>query len=394
MKWFVADSVFDSIRPVYRAGKLIGIFTHTIDFRRQMFLTNSRDQVLLVVAILMDVYALTVSTRTSYSFSNSILLNVGIFCSVNLGIIISLSVSLCNRLVVGRMFRLFNTLDHVDQILVSYGYRLNHQLNHLLSCIYMVAPILINFLMMISTFFIAHDQATEQFTAVEIIVFLRSSLVFTIYGSYICVTLTSIYMRFRGLNKVISNQFPMSTIATDPYKSRITPVADGVATVRCIGDMHEKLSESIVDFNYCFALQILLMMASAFGYTLFSIFGIIHALSQPEQDASHQVSMNNMVYGCIYLSFIIQVVVAGSLVTKECKRTVISVHKAICYGYYDVVILRQIKFLSQQLHSIAPRISCLLFDFEWPFLISVAATLVMHVVILVQFDLSIIANKV
>uniref|UniRef100_A0A1Y9IRU3 Gustatory receptor n=2 Tax=Anopheles merus TaxID=30066 RepID=A0A1Y9IRU3_ANOME len=393
MKWFSVDSVYDSIRPVYRAGKLIGIFTHTIDFERQLLSTNTRDQVLLVVAILMDVYALTVSTRVSYSFSNSILLNVGIYCSVNLGIIISLSISLCNRFVVGRMFRMFSTLDGVDQILKRDGYRLNHQLNHLLSCIYMAIPILVNFFLMISTFFIVQDQSSQQFTATEMVVFLRSSLVFTIFGSYITVALTTIYMRFRALNKMISEKFPTSRTA-DPYKHSNSSVTEVVGIVRCIGDIHEQLSETIVDFNYCFALQILLMMASAFGYTLFSIFGLIHAFSQVEADESHQVSMNNMVYGCIYLSFIIQVVVAGSLVTKECKRTVIFVHKAVCYGYYDMPILLQIKFLSQQLRSIAPRVSCLLFDFEWPFLVSVAATLVMHVVILVQFDLSIIANKV
>lgn len=203
MKWFSVDSVYDSVRPVYRAGKLIGIFTHTIDFERQVLSTNTRDQVLLVVAILMDVYALTVSTRVSYSFSNSILLNVGIYCSVNLGIIISLSISLCNRFVVGRMFRMFKTLDGVDQILKRDGYRLNHQLNHLLSCIYMAVPIVVNFFLMISTFFIVQDQSSQQFTATEMVVFLRSSLVFTIFGSYITVALTTIYMRFRALNKMI-----------------------------------------------------------------------------------------------------------------------------------------------------------------------------------------------
>uniref|UniRef100_A0A182PYX9 Gustatory receptor n=1 Tax=Anopheles epiroticus TaxID=199890 RepID=A0A182PYX9_9DIPT len=393
MKWFTVDTIFDSLRPVYRAGKTIGMFSHTIDFKRQTLSTSTRDQILLVVTILMDVYALTVSTRMTYSFSNSILLNVGIYCSVNLGIIITLSTSLCNRLVVRRMFRMINTLNHVDQLLMSYGFQLNHQLNHLLTCLYMAAPILTNFLMFISTFFIAHERTAQQFNGAQIIVFLRSSLVFTIFGSYISVTLTSIYMRFRGLNEVISKQFPTSLMA-DPYKTSNIPVPSVVSTVRCIGDVHGKLSDTIVDFNYCFALQILLMMASAFGYTLFSIFGIIHAFSYPEVDQSHQISMNNMVYGCIYLSFIIQVVVTGSLVTQECKRTVVFVHKAVCYGFYDSIILRQLKFLSQQLQSIAPRVSCLLFDFEWPFLISVAATLVMHIVILVQFDLSIIANKV
>uniref|UniRef100_A0A182Q785 Uncharacterized protein n=1 Tax=Anopheles farauti TaxID=69004 RepID=A0A182Q785_9DIPT len=114
-----------------------------------------------------------------------------------------------------------------------------------------------------------------------------------------------------------------------------------VRSVRCFGEMHEKLCDTIIDFNFCYALQILLMMASAFGYTLFSIFGIIHTFSLTKYD--NNASMNNLVYGIIYLSFIIQVAVIGSLVTHE------------------------------QLRSISPSVSCLLFDFEWPFLVSVRA---------------------
>uniref|UniRef100_A0A182YNA3 Gustatory receptor n=1 Tax=Anopheles stephensi TaxID=30069 RepID=A0A182YNA3_ANOST len=362
MRWFAANSVFDAVRPVYRAGKAIGIFTHTIDFRQHVISKSAHDQVLLVVAILMDLYAFTVSTRTTYSFSDSILLNVGIYSSVNLGIIISLCISICNRLVVRRMFGLFETLHHVDNVLMSLGYRLNHQLNHLLSCIYMAVPIVTNILMMLSTFFVSCDSTTQQFSATDIVFFLRSSLVFTIFGSYICLTLSSIYMRFRGLNELIWD---------DPHKTSLPEVTSTVDTVRRLGDMHEKLSETVVDFNVCFALQILLMMASAFGYTLFSIFGIIHRFSHPEVDETHQVSMNNMVYGCIFLSFIIQVVVAGSLATQQCKRTAICVHKAICYGYYEPAVLRQLKFLSHQLRCASPKVSCLLFDFEWPFLVAV-----------------------
>uniref|UniRef100_A0A182S4Y7 Gustatory receptor n=1 Tax=Anopheles funestus TaxID=62324 RepID=A0A182S4Y7_ANOFN len=393
MKWFTANSVFDSIKPAYRAGRAIGIFTHTVDFQRHELSKRAQDQVLLVVAILMDVYALTVSFRTEFSISDSILLNVGIYSSVNLGICISLCITLCNRIVGRRMFRIYETLNQVDNILLSFDYRMNHSFNHMLCCFYTVSPIVANALMMLSTFFISDDRTSQQFGSPEIAVFLRTSLVFMVFGSYIFLTITSISTRFRGLNEVICKVFPTSK-SSDPHKTKDREAMDVVATVRCFGDVHEKLSEAVIDFNYCFALQILLMMASAFGYTLFSFFGIIHTLSHPEVEQSQQVSMNNMVYGCIYLSFIIQVVVAGSMATHQCKRTAIFVHKVVCYGTYELSILRQLKFLSHQLRQTAPKVSCLLYDFEWPFLVSVAATLFMHVIILVQFDLSIIANKV
>ncbi|XP_052889785.1 uncharacterized protein LOC128298091 [Anopheles moucheti] len=393
MRWFIVNSVYESVRPAYLAGKAVGIFTHTIDFQQYELSKSAKDQFVLVVGLLLDVYALTITSRTTFSFSESILLNVGIYSSVNLGIIISLCITLSNRLFGRRMFHIFETLNQVDNILTGYGYRVDHQLSHLICCIYITTPVVTNLLMMVSTFFISDDQTSQQFSALEIIAFLRTSLVFMIFGSYTCLTVTSIYMRFRGLNQVISNEFPTS-LADDVHKPSIREVKDVLGTLRCFGDVHEKLSEAITDFNYCFALQILLMMASAFGYTLFSIFGIIHELSHPAVDISRKVSMNNMIYGCIYLSFIIQVVVVGSIATQQCKRTAIFVHKVVCYGCYELSILRQLKFLSQQLRSNAPKVSCLLYDFEWPFLISVAATLLMHVIILVQFDLSTIANKV
>uniref|UniRef100_A0A182VW94 Gustatory receptor n=1 Tax=Anopheles minimus TaxID=112268 RepID=A0A182VW94_9DIPT len=388
MKWFASNSIFDSIKPAYLAGKVIGFFTCTIDFQQHELSKSALDQILYVVAIVMDVYALIISARTAFIFSDSILLNVGINSSVYLGIIISLGVTICNRIARCRMFRIFETLYQVDSTLLSYGYRLNHQLNHLLSWIYIGTPMLTN-----AFFFFAGDQSSHQFSSLEVLMFLRTSLVFMLFGSFICLTITSIYMRFRILNEAISKEFPTSLTA-DPHRTTTKEATDVVATVRCVGDLHEKLSEAVIEFNHCFALQILLMMASAFGYTLFSFFAIIHALSHPEIEQAQQVSVQNIVYGCIYLSFIIQVVVAGSLASQECKKTGVFVHKVICYGYYEQPTLRQLKFLSQQLRSYAPKVSCLLFDFEWPFLVSVAATLLMHVIILVQFDLSIIANKV
>uniref|UniRef100_A0A182NR15 Gustatory receptor n=1 Tax=Anopheles dirus TaxID=7168 RepID=A0A182NR15_9DIPT len=392
MKWFTANSIFDTIRPVYRAGKTIGIFTHTIDFQKHELIKTPIDQLMLVLAVMTDVYALKTSSKNSFAISDSILLNVGIYSSVSLGFIISLAIMLYNRLVARRMFGIFTALEQVDVLLLSHGYRMNHQFNHLVSCCFMATPLIVNFVMMIITFFIDQDPVSESLTLPEILVFLRSSLVFTIFGSYTCVSLCSIYLRFRGLNEVISDHFPTSLMA-EPIQKAIGKEASAVvSSVRSFGDIHEKLCDTIVDFNYCFALQILLMMASAFGYTLFSIFGLIHTLSQAQDE--QRTSMNNMVYGCIFLSFIIQVVVTGSLATQECKKTGVVIHKAICYGIYDEHIRKQFKFLSQQLRGTSPTVSCLLFDFEWPFLVAVAASLVMHVVILVQFDLANIAKKV
>uniref|UniRef100_A0A182Q2D1 Gustatory receptor n=1 Tax=Anopheles farauti TaxID=69004 RepID=A0A182Q2D1_9DIPT len=203
MKWFAASSVFDSIRPIYRTGKLIGIFTQTIDFRKRELSKTALDQALLVLAVMIDVYGFKLSLKSLVILSDSILYNVGIYSTVNLGFIISMSMPLCNRLFGGRIFGIFATLHQVDEMLLRYGYRMNHQLNHLYACCFMMTPIVINFVMMFTTFGLGQNSVSLNLTAMEVVTFLRSSLVFTIFGSYTCASLGSIYQRFRGLNKVI-----------------------------------------------------------------------------------------------------------------------------------------------------------------------------------------------
>uniref|UniRef100_A0A182MQJ8 Gustatory receptor n=1 Tax=Anopheles culicifacies TaxID=139723 RepID=A0A182MQJ8_9DIPT len=220
-------------RQIRNRSAVIGSRNVTFDwpfvFEQHVLSKRTPDQVLFVLAILMDVYALVISAKTAFISSDSILLNVGINSSVYLGIMITLAISICNRVAGRRMFRIFETINHVDNMLMSYGYRPNHQLNHILGWIYIGTPILTN-----GIFFFVGDQSSVNFTALEILTFLRSS-----------------------------GEFPTSLTA-DPQKAATKEVTDAVATVRFFGDLHEKLSEAIIDFNYCFALQILLMIASAF----------------------------------------------------------------------------------------------------------------------------------
>ncbi|XP_058060915.1 uncharacterized protein LOC131211466 [Anopheles bellator] len=385
--WFKVNSVFEAFRPVYRASKMVGILVDTIDFRKHDITRTVWDQIALVAGVLLDLQALKLAAGRSLSISDSILLNVGIYSSVNLGFIISLCIPLCNRIFARRMHGMIKTMAEVDGKLEDHGYHLKHQLNHFLSCAYMATPILINFLLFGSTLIGQRVSEAQRTSLLEIIIFIRSSLVYTIFGSYSCLTLTSIYMRCKGLNAVVCSFH--SQRLSSPIDTRSL-----IASVRCFGELHEKLCDIILSFNYCFGLQLLCMMASAFGFTLFSLFGLVHDLSRSTGDENYIATMYNMVYGCIYLSFIIQVVVNGSLVTHECKKTAVMIHKTICYNHLEPAVMRQIKFFSLQLFNSDPQVSCLLYNFQWSFLVSVLSSLMMHIVILVQFDLANIATKV
>ncbi|XP_050086634.1 uncharacterized protein LOC126571847, partial [Anopheles aquasalis] len=389
---FQASSVFDAIRPIYRASKMLAIFLDTIDYEKQEIVRTAQDQVALVCAVSLDFYALKVSVSQPLMYSDSILLNAGMYCSVILGFLVSLCVPLCNRIFGRRMYRVFKTLNAVDSVLLENGYKVNHQSNFLISCIYLAIAVTINIILCIAAILLMlSDHPLSQLGVLDLIVFLRSSLAFTIFGSFSCIALTSIYLRFKALNEVIRNKFTINKSHNSLNKDTEND-AKVIATIRCYGELHEKLCDAVQDFNYCFSLQILFMMASAFGFTLFSIFGIIHDLSQ--SGANIDVTFNNIIYGVIYLSFIVTVVINGSLVSSEGKRTGAMVHKAICYQYYGPAVIRQIKFLSQQLFNNNSQVSCLLYEFQWSFLVSVMASLVMHVVILVQFDIADIASKV
>ncbi|XP_049548668.1 uncharacterized protein LOC125959774 isoform X2 [Anopheles darlingi] len=314
---FEVNSVFDEIRPVYRASKIMGIFLDTIDYEKQEIIRTTQDQVILVCAVSLDLYALKVSISQPLQYSDSILLNAGMYCSVILGFLVSLCVPLCNRFFGRRIHRVFKTLYVVDTVLLENGYKMNHQLNLLISCIYLSIPILTNVLLCFTAvLLILSGHPVSQLGVLDFVVFLRSSLAFTIFGTFSCIALTSIYVRFKALNNVIRKKFT-SNISDSTLTKNTEDDANIISSIRCYGEIHEKLCDAVQDFNHCFSLQILCMMASAFGFTLFSIFGIIHDFSQLTAEMDHNVTFNNIVYGAIYLSFIVTVVITGSLVSSE-----------------------------------------------------------------------------
>lgn len=83
--------------------------------------------------------------------------------------------------------------------------------------------------------------------------------------------------------------------------------------------MHDQLSDAIELFNQCFSTQAMFGLALAFGFTVFSIFGVIHTHATETDENSRQLARFNMIYDGFYLFFIVQLVVFSSLVNTEVR---------------------------------------------------------------------------
>ncbi|XP_062698412.1 putative gustatory receptor 28b [Aedes albopictus] len=121
-------------------------------------------------------------------------------------------------------------------------------------------------------------------------------------------------------------------------------------------------------------------------FTIFVVFGLIHAYAIDASETMMQVAKNNIVYDEFYVLVFVLMVVFASLVGRNCNRVKTPTHKAICYGSYGQRIFRELRCFSQQLEHHTPKINCGMLDLDWTLFYSVAGTFTTYLVILLQFD--------
>ncbi|XP_058817581.1 putative gustatory receptor 28b [Topomyia yanbarensis] len=181
----------------------------------------------------------------------------------------------------------------------------------------------------------------------------------------------------------------VNTISTTPEKDRQT-LTDTVQCCKMIRDfatLHGQLCDTIKLFNRCFSAQAIISLASCFGFTVFSIFGMIHSYATTVDENTLHLTWSTMIYDGFCIAFIIQLVVFSSLIHAECKRTSLLIHKIICYGSCDRNVRKELRIFSQQLSHHSPKISCGLFDFDWILFYTISGSLSTYLIILMQFDL-------
>ncbi|XP_062557663.1 uncharacterized protein LOC134222528 isoform X2 [Armigeres subalbatus] len=206
-----------------------------------------------------------------------------------------------------------------------------------------------------------------------VVAIFRISTNFGFFTCYSNLTLLSIKERFDGLqsgmiNCLTSMKAPRSAISSSLRCEMVSQIAG----------IHHQLNDTILLFNRCFSFQVLHAITMTSFFTLFVVFGFIHAYTSEVNDVTVQVAWNNLLYDVFYVVMFIQLM---------CKKISIALQKTISYGCYDKRVFRELGRFSRQLEHHTSKISCGLCDFDWTLLYSIAGTFTMYLVILLQFDI-------
>ncbi|XP_058448651.1 uncharacterized protein LOC131428622 [Malaya genurostris] len=392
MRWFRADSFFESLRPVYLIAKVLLLHFETIDFERRTVRRTLFDQILYVLTLIMDLYLSLVGIRSCAAFielSDSMLLNLGYGGSFLMSYLLSLALPLWNGLKARTIFSIYESIAAYDDDLKLLGLRIDHQRHNFVSTIFVMCSMCFAFFMLAIVSYAHFNKDWIDLSKVfleywMVIPFVRTALGAGIFFSYFCLTLLSLQHRFVTLNQVV-----MKFFQTSPEKDPLMPTDSETCCkmIRKLATLHDQLCDTIELFNRCFSIQAMFALAAAFGFTVFSIFGLIHSYATNAAENTLRLAWCNMCYDGFYLAFIFQLIVFSSLIYAECKHTAVLIHKVLCYGTYDKIVRKELRIFSQQLWHQAPKVSCSLFDFDWTLFYTIGGSLTTYLIILVQFDL-------
>lgn len=178
--------------------------------------------------------------------------------------------------------------------------------------------------------------------------------------------------------------------ATTPRKNAAVTSSQACASIRQIATTHDLLSDTIQLFNDCYSAHLIQSLTPLGLFTVFAYFGLIHAYASNADVVTMRAVWNNIMYHVFFFTVILQLVTQASLVGSDvcwfgsmvyqqycftlhlqCKRIAIMTHKAIGYGTLEERIVDALRAFSQQLDHHAPKISCGLFDLDWPLFYSV-----------------------
>ncbi|XP_055543584.1 uncharacterized protein LOC129729126 [Wyeomyia smithii] len=348
MKWFAVNNFFETRRPIYRIMQTFCLTSLTVNFQDLTAEQTATDKLRLIVGLLLCSLTLVLGYGNYQSqlqnMSDSYIMIQGL-----LGTMVVLVCSLITNIIANyvngsRIFRCSVNVNKFDQQLkLNFGHRWNYQQEHRIG----VALIVFGYL---EWFMLALNM---------------------MYGR-----------RFRrDLDRHISITGP----AQNPLAARDSKTRCRI--VRKFALLHNQLCDTVELINRCFTVHATVALATAFGFTVFSLFGLVHSYATQASKQTMALAWSNMAYDGFYLTFIVQVVVLSGLTHSECTRTSVLIHKIVSYRSCDRKTLKELRMFSQQLWHHAPKVSCSLFDFDWQLFYTIVASLTTYLVILVQFDL-------
>uniref|UniRef100_A0A0N8ESA4 Gustatory receptor n=1 Tax=Aedes aegypti TaxID=7159 RepID=A0A0N8ESA4_AEDAE len=405
MKWFQAYNFFDSFRPVYLATKLFHVHFETLDFKRQTVGRTLIDQFRFILSLLLDIAFLFRSFTANLPYlylTESVLLNVGNYLSLMLLATLTYTLSLWNHCKSKEIFQLCASINDCDRKLEKLGIPVDHRRHHFASTLSTGVWMCFSVIITLNAVSVRRNKVfdpdrTDDFEAIIVVAIFRISTNFSLFVCYTSLTLFSINGRLAKLQAFLAT----TALPTSGSSKRICQ------TIRRIAAVHDQLSDTIRMFNDCYSVHTMYGVIASSSFSVFVVFGLIHAYASNVSEVTMQIAWRNMLYDLFYVLMLAKMLLSTSLVSRN-FNTYSSIHKAICYRSYDKQIVNELGRFSQQLEHNAPKISCGLFDFDWTLLYSVcfdrvkngsseklndtfylqiAGSFATYLVILLQFDL-------
>lgn len=138
--------------------------------------------------------------------------------------------------------------------------------------------------------------------------------------------LYSLYVRFDLINKCIKKHFATDE---DEIKNFATkPSIPLSQLVLKLADQHDSLVDVTTQLNYCFAFQMMIVVAGIFGTNLFSTFAIYRVFVRKDFKNFYNACVQ-YAWNIYFLGYGVGILALTSLMTRTGKYTAVLVHKAI-----------------------------------------------------------------
>nr|QGW45462.1 gustatory receptor 1 [Bradysia odoriphaga] len=393
-----SDSVYDTFRPLYISSRFFGLlpFSTTISKRSSNGIYFTKVDLFLFI-----IHELTYITCTVFNFNvdihniifSSKLLENSVKYQMILGCILC-----CILVVVELVFRsatwdIIESINDFDVKFLTLNKTINH-FNHKqrLKC-YIVVWLLmfLIFLALSILWFLEHADLTAliPFLTAYSLVNITYGLAATLYTFL----LFSLKVRYKGLNNCFTNSFLDEVKLIQPIKMfKHINKETACDKIMKMARLHDQLTDIIGLVNRRFSFQVLILIASAFVFSVFSIFSFYRvAFAEPFDFNQFQTSIVYNLWGFYYESFILMIIWMGSSVQREGAYTGVLIHKTI-NNYAEKNIVEKLILFSQQLKHQAPIATCKLFPIDWTLFFTMVGATTTYLTILIQFDSSFHGN--
>nr|XP_029726256.1 uncharacterized protein LOC109426954 [Aedes albopictus] len=336
MKWFRVENFAEAWRPVYRLTRLLSFTTMTYSFKDHTASRTSTDQTLLVVGVFVAVmglyYTFAFYQERIMMVTNSHIISAGRFGLFVIIILLHIATLAINYVNGTRIAEFPRTIQNIDrQISTLFHHTWNYQKEHLANIVFIVIRFAEWFVIIRILQYTIDPFGTAKLIdgLIMTTAFNWVNIGYQVNAVSWLIILGTIRKRFSVLNHHLrykSHQkfvVKLTLILTTSY--RMTLLDDSIAhkdphqfhrlTVK-IGILHSQLCDTVDCFNHCHSTTMMFSLAPAFGFTVFSWFGLIHAYAaRVDELVLH--SWTTVTLSFNYISFVFYVVLFSARVNYQ-----------------------------------------------------------------------------